>query len=46
MRERQMRVVRSFFVASGLMMLRRLTVMACSVCMMFGCVFMVLGSFR
>jgi hypothetical protein len=46
MRERQMRVVRCVFVASGLMMLRRLTVMARSACMMFGCVCMVFGSFR
>jgi len=39
-------VVRGFFVVTRLMVLCRLAVMPCGVCMMFGCVFMVFGCFR
>ena len=42
----QMCVVRGFFVVSRLMVLCRLAVMPRSVCVMFGCVFMVFGRFR
>ena len=46
MSQRQMRMVRGFFVESRLMMLCRLAVMPRRVCMMFGCVFMEFGCFR